>query len=148
MTITLALLVSWLIACGTYLVLQRTLTRVVMGIALLGHGSVLLLQTGGRPGTPAFVGPDGPTGTESSPVPQALALTAIVIGFAMTTFLLALAFRSWTGDESDDVQDDIEDRRVAKLAADSEGYYRPEEPFVDEYTEFEPVRADDEGRSP
>src|SRR5690606_39515382 len=47
------------------------------------------------------------------PLPQALALTAIVITFALTTFLLALAFRSWVLLGHDEVQDDVEDRRVA-----------------------------------
>ena len=52
MTLLLAVLVAWLFAVGTYLLLQRALTRIVLGLGLLGHGAVLLLITvGGRAGT-------------------------------------------------------------------------------------------------
>lgn len=51
----------------------------------------------------------------TDPLPQALALTAIVITFALTTFLLALAYRSWMLLGHDEVQDDVEDRRIMRL---------------------------------
>ena len=125
MSLALAVLVAWLYAVGTYLVLQRALTRIILGLGLLGHGTVLLLQTvGGRAGRAPIVGSgDGGEGV-SAPLPQALALTAIVIGFAMTGYLLALAYRSWMATNDDEVQDDIEDRRVARMVADDEGHYR------------------------
>jgi multicomponent Na+:H+ antiporter subunit C len=50
----------------------------------------------------------------SDPLPQALVLTAIVITFGVTAFLLALALRSWLLTGSDAVEDDIEDRRIAR----------------------------------
>src|SRR5690606_13565462 len=53
----------------------------------------------------------------SDPLPQAMVLTAIVISLAMTAFLLAMAYRSWQLNEHDEVQDDVEDRRVARRAA-------------------------------
>jgi multicomponent Na+:H+ antiporter subunit C len=56
------------------------------------------------------VGNDGRLG---DPVPQALILTAIVIGFALVSFLLAVAYRAWTISGNDQVEDDIEDRRLA-----------------------------------
>jgi multicomponent Na+:H+ antiporter subunit C len=124
MTVSLALLVAALYACGTYLLLQRTLTRIIFGLALLGHGSVVLLQTvGGRAGRPPLVGPGDPVEGIAAPLPQALGLTAIVISFAMTAFLLALAYRSWVGTGSDDVQDDLEDRRIARMIANQEGHF-------------------------
>jgi multicomponent Na+:H+ antiporter subunit C len=49
-------------------------------------------------------------------VPQALVLTAIVIGFGVISFLLAMAYRSWTIDGNDEVEDDIADRRIAEEA--------------------------------
>ncbi|MGA1298503.1 MAG: NADH-quinone oxidoreductase subunit K, partial [Ilumatobacteraceae bacterium] len=55
----------------------------------------------------------GETDTTDS-VPQALVLTAIVIGFALIAFMLALAWRNWTIDGNDIVEDDVEDRRVAR----------------------------------
>jgi multicomponent Na+:H+ antiporter subunit C len=124
MTVALALLVAVLYACGTFLLLQRTLTRIIFGLALLGHGSVVLLQTvGGRAGRPPLVGPGDPVPGISAPLPQALGLTAIVISFAMTAFLLALAYRSWVDTRNDDVQDDIEDRRIARMIANEEGHF-------------------------
>jgi multicomponent Na+:H+ antiporter subunit C len=114
--LTLALLIGVLYTVGTYLLLQRTLTRVVIGLGLIGHGANLLLLTaGGPPGAVPFVGRlDGAAGAGTAdPLPQAMALTAIVITFGVSAFLLALAFRSWVLTGEDRVQDDVEDRRIA-----------------------------------
>ena len=114
--LTLALLIGVLYTVGTYLLLQRTLTRVVIGLGLLGHGAnLLLLSAGGPPGAVPFVGQaDGPAGAGTAdPLPQAMVLTAIVITFGVSAFLLALAYRSWVLTGEDQVQDDVEDRRVA-----------------------------------
>jgi len=113
----LAVTAAVLFCCGTYLLLQRTLTRVILGVVLLGHGTVLLLQvSGGRAGEPPIVG-SGVDGADFvDPLPQALALTAIVITFAITAFLLALAYRSWTLTHDDRVQDDLEDHLVDRYA--------------------------------
>ena len=56
----MAALVAWLFAVpGTYLLLQRALTRIVLGLGLLSHGAILLLITvGGRAGDPPLVGKD------------------------------------------------------------------------------------------
>jgi multicomponent Na+:H+ antiporter subunit C len=117
MNVTLALVVGVLFAGGTYLVLHRALTRIVLGISLWGYAvNVLLLMSGGRAGAPPLVDGD-PSGSRfADPLPQAMALTAIVISFAMTAFLLALAYRNWTLTGNDEVEDDIEDRRIAALA--------------------------------
>lgn len=133
MTLTLALVVACLFAVGTYLLLQRTLTRVIFGLVTMGHGANLLLQlAGGRAGEPPLVeegegaqivGINGGPGFVD-PLPQALALTAIVISFGVTAYLLALAYRSWVLTESDEVEDDLEDRRIARSAThgdDTEG---------------------------
>lgn len=114
MIVALAVGVGVLYAAGTYLLLQRTLTRLIIGLAMLGHGAnLLLLLAGGRAGRPPLV--DGEGGAVSDPLPQALALTAIVITFGVTAFLLALAYRSWLVRRSDEVEDDVEDRRIARL---------------------------------
>lgn len=106
----MVVLIGVLFATGTYLLLHRTLTRIVLGIAMLGNGvNVLIVSTGSRPGEPPIVGRDGTTDS----VPQALVLTAIVIGFAVVAFVLALAWRNWTISGDDAVEDDVEDRRVA-----------------------------------
>ena len=62
-----------------------------------------------------IIGSDENGGAYADPLPQALALTAIVITFGVTAFLLALGFRSWQIDRDDQVEDDIEDRFVARL---------------------------------
>jgi multicomponent Na+:H+ antiporter subunit C len=118
--LTLALLVGVLYTVGTYLLLQRTLTRIVIGLSLLGHGAnLLLLQAGGAAGAVPFVGRTaGPVGEGTAdPLPQAMVLTAVVITFGVSAFLLALAYRSWVLTQEDEVQDDVEDRRVARVFA-------------------------------
>lgn len=116
MIVVTALAVGALYALGTYLLLQRQLTRIVIGLALMAHGAnLLLLLAGGRAGGPPFVG-GGDGGPVADPLPQALALTAIVITFGVTSFLLALAYRSWVIERDDEVEDDVEDRRIARLA--------------------------------
>jgi multicomponent Na+:H+ antiporter subunit C len=121
----LAIGVGALYTVGVYLLLQRTLTRIVMGLVILGHGvNLLLLLAGGPAGRPPIID-DGPIAGYADPVPQALALTAIVISFGITAYLLALAWRSWAEGGDDKVEDDVEDRRIAQLAARRAG--RPRE---------------------
>ena len=118
MSLSLAVLTGLLFAGGLYLMTHRSLTRIVLGVGLLGNGvNLLLLVTGGPPGGAPII---GRSGRKADSVPQALILTSIVIGFALVSFMLALAWRSWTIDGTDDVEDDIEDRRVAREAAASE----------------------------
>jgi len=113
MTILLAASAAGLFAIGTYLVLQRKLSRIIIGLGLLTHGANLLLIGSGRRGDPPIIG-SGDAGSFSDPLPQALALTAIVISFAVSTLLLALAYRSWMLTHDDEVEDDIGDRDVAR----------------------------------
>ena len=116
MILVLAVLVGVLFASGTYLLLQRTLTRVVLGLALMGHGAnLLLLLAGGRAGEAPVVDGETPPASFADPLPQALALTAIVITFGVSAFLLGLAYRSWVLRADDEVEDDLEDRRIASL---------------------------------
>lgn len=114
MTLIMAVTAAVLCGCGTYLVLGRQLSRVVIGIGLLGHGANVLLVLSGGGGLPAFVG--GEIDDFADPLPQALVLTAIVITFGIIAFLLALAFRSWQVTADDEVEDDVEDRRIARQA--------------------------------
>lgn len=113
MTVVLAAAAAVLFSCGTYMLLHRELTRIVIGIALLSHGANLFILLGaGPPDAPTFVGGDN-DGPLLDPLPQAFVLTAIVITFGVTTFLLGLSYRSWVLTHDDVVQDDVEDRRVA-----------------------------------
>lgn len=113
MTILLATAAAILFGLGTYLVLQRKLSRIVIGLALLTHGANVLLIAAGPRGTAPIIG-QGDVATFSDPLPQALALTSIVISFAVTMFLLALGYRSWILTHDDEVEDDVDDRRVAR----------------------------------
>lgn len=100
-----------LTAIGLYLITARSLSRIILGFSLLGHAAVLALLTAGGPsGAAPFA--DGEPGI-ANPVPQALALTAIVISFGLTLFLLALAGRQQTLTGDDLVEDDLEDQRIA-----------------------------------
>ena len=116
MIAALALVVGVLYAVGTYLLLQRNLTQIVIGLAVMGHGAnLLLLAAGGRAGEAPIAGAGGGAPV-ADPLPQALALTAIVITFGVAAFLLALAYRSWLVRRDDEVEDDVEDRRIARRA--------------------------------
>ena len=113
--LVMALTIGGLYAVGFYLLLQRSLMRVLIGVVVLGHGTNLLLQlVGGPPARVPIVG-QSPPESFADPLPQALALTAVVITFALTTFLLALGYRSFTLLRHDTVQDDLEDRRIARI---------------------------------
>jgi multicomponent Na+:H+ antiporter subunit C len=117
-TASLALIIaaSAMIGCGIYLVMERSLTRVLVGLVMLGNGvNVLFLISGGPPGRAPIVDPDDPS-RMSDPLPQALVLTAIVISLATAAFVLAMAYRSWQLTGHDDVQDDVEDRAIRRLA--------------------------------
>lgn len=115
--IVLVVTIGVLFAAGVYLLLERSLSRVLIGVILIGNGANLLfLVAGGAAGRPPIVGAT-PEGQMSDPLPQAMVLTAIVITLGMTAFLLALAYRSWQLHRHDEVQDDVEDRRIAQLAA-------------------------------
>jgi multicomponent Na+:H+ antiporter subunit C len=112
-SLLLAFCTALIFSMGTWLVLQRRLSRLIIGLGLLGHGAnLLLLLSGGHRGVAPFIG--STEGQEvADPMPQALALTAIVISFGLTAFLLALAYRSWQLTGDDLVEDDLEDRRIA-----------------------------------
>lgn len=112
MTVLLAATAAALFTIGTYLVLQRKLSRIIIGLALLTHGANVLLIGSGQRGEPPLIGSNDPT-SFSDPLPQALALTSIVITFGVTTLLLALAFRSWLLTRDDEVEDDVGDRAIA-----------------------------------
>ncbi len=113
MTVMLAAVAAGLFGIGTYLLLQRKLSRIIIGLGLLTHGANVLLITAGRRGNPPIIG-TGDAGNFADPMPQALALTAIVITFGVTILLLALGYRSWLLTRDDEVQDDVGDRAVAR----------------------------------
>ena len=103
-----------LFAAGIYLMLERSLTRVLLGFILLGNGvNLLIILTAGRGSPPLTDGKNLSTEGMSDPLPHALILTAIVITFAVTAFLLAMIYRSWRLMRADSLQDDDTDLQVA-----------------------------------
>src|SRR5687768_3033921 len=112
----LLLAVGVLFAAGVYLLLERSLTRVLLGFVLLGNGTNLaILLAGGRAGAPPITG-SGTAEPMSDPLAQAMILTSVVITLALVAFVLAMAYRSWQLHGHDEVQDDVEDTRIARLA--------------------------------
>jgi len=112
MSVAILLAIGTLTAVGIYLITARSLSRILLGFSLLGHAAVLaLIGVGGAAGEPPIAGVADPSET-ANPLPQALALTAIVIGFGLSLFLLALARRQQLFIGDDLVEDDLEDQRV------------------------------------
>ena len=149
MSVSLSLVVAAaaMIGCGVYLVLERSLTRVLVGLVMLGNGvNLLFLISGGPPGRAPIVDENDPS-PMSDPLPQALVLTAIVIGLGTTSFLLAMAYRSWQLAGHDDVQDDVEDADIRRLAAADEASESHDLSSTDDLFQGLDV-AGEEGRSP
>lgn len=117
MTIDAVLLIVMgvMFAAAIYLLMDRTLTRIMFGLMLFTNGAnLLIIIMAGPAGLPPVVR-DGVAADEYfDPLPQALTLTSIVISFAVTAFLLALIYRSWVLARRDEVQVDIEDIQVAE----------------------------------
>ncbi len=119
-SLTLVVIMGVLFAAGVYAMLERSLTRVLIGFLLLGNAANLfLLIVMGAPAVAPFFGAAPPDGM-SDPLPQALTLTAIVITFAVSAFLLALIYRSWQLGHADTVEDDEADIEVRSRAAEDD----------------------------
>ncbi|MBN1095096.1 Na(+)/H(+) antiporter subunit C [Blastococcus sp. TML/C7B] len=113
-TVVLPVIIGGLYAAGVYLLLDRSLTRVLLGVLLLGNATnLLLLSSGGPNGRAPILGYAEPE-EMTDPMPQALILTAIVITFGISAFLLAIIYRSWRLVRQEVVGVDEEDRRVAR----------------------------------
>ena len=95
----LAIAVGVLVACAVFLILARDLIRIMLGLAILSNAANLLIFTSGRVtrDAPPIV-PENvkvPEGVIANPLPQALILTAIVIGFSLLAFALVLSYRAY-----------------------------------------------------
>mgnify|MGYP005840213563 CR=1 FL=1 len=94
MEILLAVMIATLTSCGFYLVLRLRTFPVVLGLTLLSYAvNLFLFAMGGLTLNGSAV--IGESTEYADPLPQALVLTAIVIGFAMLAFLMSLALRAW-----------------------------------------------------
>ena len=112
MATLLAIVVGCLYAAGIYMMLRRSLFKLILGLVFLSHGANLLIFTVGglTRGRPPVVAPGDvrPTAPWADPLPQSLILTAIVIGFAVLAFTLALfhrAYQTFGSDDPDELKD-------------------------------------------
>jgi multicomponent Na+:H+ antiporter subunit C len=111
-------LIGGLTSAGVYLLLERNLTRMLLGLLLIGNAINLLILTVGSPsGNPPIRGrtSNGDTAT-ADPLAQGMILTAIVITMGIAAFVLALTYRSYRLNTAEEVTDDPEDTRVSQLA--------------------------------
>lgn len=108
---SVAITVGLLTAAAVYLFMQRGMVRIVLGFVLLSHAGNLLLFAAGNTAfrDMPYVG-SGEAGQQADPLPQAFVLTAIVIAFSITMFMVTLAITT-TGD--DDTED--EERSPARV---------------------------------
>lgn len=105
MEILAAVAVGVVVACGAYLMLTRDLVRVILGSLLMSYGInlALFISGGVKTGGPPIL--KGDAGAVTDPVPQALILTAIVIGLGVFALLLALGYRTYQETSTDDLEE-------------------------------------------
>ena len=105
MEILIAILIGLLYASGVYLLLRRSILKFIIAIIFLSNATNLLvfLSAGIVPGNPVFTGEDPTLAFQTDPLPQALVLTAIVIGFGIVVFTLALKYKFFSTTGTDDL---------------------------------------------
>lgn len=107
MEVLLAIMVGLLYAAGIFLIMRRSLVKLIIGLILLGNGANLLifLVGGVVKGKPPIIPEDAKTIMDAyaDPVPQALILTAIVISFGLQAFAIVLLKRAWAVVQTDDL---------------------------------------------
>jgi multicomponent Na+:H+ antiporter subunit C len=111
-------LIGGLVSAGVYMLLERGLTRMLLGLLLIGNAiNLLILTVGGTSGNPPIRGrtSDGET-TTADPLAQGMILTAIVIAMGMAAFVLALTYRSYRLNTAEEVSNDPEDTRVSQMS--------------------------------
>jgi multicomponent Na+:H+ antiporter subunit C len=109
MEILLAIMIGFLYASGIYLMLQRSLVKLLIGLILLGNGANMLifLVSGIVKGKPPIIPStvEVMKGAYADPLPQAVILTAIVISFGLQAFAIALLKRAWAVIQTDDLDE-------------------------------------------
>ncbi len=107
MELLLVLLVGILYSSGIFMMLRRSMVKLLLGLLLIGNGAnILIFLMGGlTKGKPPIIGEHETafTGPYADPVPQALILTAIVISFALTAFAIILLKKVYATTGSDDL---------------------------------------------
>lgn len=123
-SLTLILLMAVMYAVGITVMLERSLTRVLIGFMLVGNATnLLILLVGGESGAAPIVTGAEPDAAMADPVPQVLMLTAIVINFGITAFVLALIYRSWWLAQLGDQGDVVPDQHVGDTEAETDATF-------------------------
>lgn len=137
---TLLLLAGILSAAGVYLLLERAIIKILLGIMILSNGvNLLILASGGPPGNPPIRGRGwGDNTADSDPLSQAMILTAIVITAGVGAFILALAYRSYQFTTVDEVADDAEDTKIAQRSP-TDAWSAPDRDLSDDHLTGEPT---------
>jgi multicomponent Na+:H+ antiporter subunit C len=144
-------LIGVLTSCGVYLLLERNLTRMLLGLLLIGNAvNLLILTVGGPSGNPPIRGriSEGRT-TTADPLAQGMILTAIVITMGIAAFVLALTYRSYRLTTAEEVSNDPEDARVSEQTEDeavADVVHPPPPRDVDEPDELDALPVDAESR--
>lgn len=116
---TLILIMAVLFGSGVAVMMERSLTRIVIGFLLVGNGvNLLIYLMSGAPGLAPILGDGVDESAITDPLPQVFILTAIVINLGLTAFLLALLYRSWWLAQLGTMGDLVDDS--AELAEDAE----------------------------
>lgn len=111
------LMAAGLTACGVYMLLERSLTRTLLGLMMIGNAiNLLIIDVSGPGGSPPIYNSTEGMDTDADPLAQAMVLTAIVITMGIGAFVLALTYRSYHLTTTDDVGDDSEATRVSQLS--------------------------------
>ena len=107
MDLVLPFVVGGLCAAGLYMMMRRSMIKLIIGLALLSHAANLLIFTAGglTRGRPPLIDPGEtvPDVPYADPLPQALVLTAIVISFGLLAFALVLVHRAYQATGTDDL---------------------------------------------
>jgi multicomponent Na+:H+ antiporter subunit C len=141
-TLLLVILMGIMYSSGVYLMLERSMTRVVLGFLLVGNATnILILVMGGGRGIAPILGDGASVDEFNDPLPQAFILTAIVITFGVTAFLLALIYRSWRLSQADELQDDPEDLAIAERDAAVEEELQHPDPLDTEVDHLDELSA-------
>lgn len=111
-------IIGGLVSAGVYLLLERSLIRMLMGLLLVSNAvNLLILTASGPSGSPPIRDRTSADHTTTAdPLAQAMILTAIVITMGVAAFVLALAYRSYRLTTVEEVSDDPEDTRVSRLS--------------------------------
>lgn len=134
--LTLLAAVGVLSATGVYLLLERSIIKMLLGLLLIGNGiNLLILTLGGPSGSAPIVGSSNDLHEAmADPLAQAMILTAIVITMGIAAFVLALTYRSYTIRARDEVENDPEDTKVSRrrAPADAPDRDRSDDPLTGE----------------